>query len=162
MVELTHGGVWLKWSSLNRRDRNWALLSFATAGLAAVPIGVVASAWGYRMGFLLGSGGSEPNDIHAARLIGSDLYAYGMLAATVLAIVSALAWWRFSRNQDEMFNRIQNYAIAQAGAWTFAFAFVWWLLWLGGWLGPLSLTSLVFLGTVLLFIFWIYAVRRWA
>lgn len=153
MVELTHGGAWLKWGSLNRRDRNWALLSFSTSFLAVLPIGV-----GYRMS----SGGSESKDVGFDRLIASDLFSYAMLASAILAVISALAWWRFSRNQDEMFNRIQNYAIAQAGGWAFAFAFVWWILWLGGWLGPLSLTILVILGTVLLLGFWFYAVRRWA
>jgi magnesium-transporting ATPase (P-type) len=120
MVELTHGGTWLKWSTLDRRDRNWALF------------------------------------------LQSDLFAVALLIAAVLAVVSAVAWWQFSRNQDEMFNRIQNYAIGQGAAWTFAFAFLWWLLWLGRWVGPLPLSALVLIGTALLIGFWFHAVRRWA
>ena len=50
MVELTHGGTWLNWSTLNRRDRNWAILSFATSFLAALPIGLISGEWGYRFG----------------------------------------------------------------------------------------------------------------
>jgi len=160
MVEITHGGTWLKWSSLGRRDRNWALLSFATSLLAAIPIGVAAGTWGYTLGYRMGSGGQDPHATVAA-ILTSDWFAYAMLGSLLLTLISAIAWWRFSRNQDEMFNKIQNYAIAQAGGWTFALAFVWWLLWLGGWVGPLPLTALVIAGTALLIGFWLYGVRRW-
>src|SRR5918997_6894812 len=143
MVELTHGGTWLKWSSLTPVDRRWALVSFITSMAAALPVGIEAGVWGFRLGFKVGSGGAEPHPTSAAQLIGADAFAYAMLASAILAVVSAYAWWRFSRNQDEMFNRIQNYAIAQAGAWTMAFAALWWLLWLGGWPPALHLTALV-------------------
>ena len=161
MVELTYGGTWLRWSSLDRRDRNWALLSFVTAGLAAIPVGMLAGDWAYRLGFKMGSGGREPSTTGVSELFGSDLFALAMLAAAGLSVISALAWWRFSRNQDEMFNRIQNYALAQAGCWTFAFVFIWWLLRLGGWVGPLPPTVIVVVGTALLIGFWYYSVRRW-
>lgn len=162
MVELTHGGTWLKWSSLNRRDRNWALLSFVTSGLSALPVSLLAANWAYGLGHRAGSGGEDPPPTALAPFLQSDLFAVAMLIAAVLAVVSAFAWWQFSRNQDEMFNRIQNYAIGQAGGWTFAFAFLWWLLWLGRWVGPLSLTVIVLVGTALLLGFWFHAVRRWA
>ena len=161
MVELTHGGTWLNWSTLERRDRNWALLSFATSMLAALPVGLVGGEWGYRLGHRMGSGGRAAEIRSIVDIVGPQLFAGLMLASAILAIVSAFAWWRFSRNQDEMFNRIQNYALAQAGGWTFAFIFVWWLLSLGGWVGPLPLFALVLLGTVLLMVFWFHAVRRW-
>src|SRR5215207_1275668 len=161
MVELTHGGTWLKWSNLNRTDRNWAILSFVTASLAALPVGIVAGEWGYQLGHGMGSDGRQPAKTSGAELIASDLFAYAMLAALVLTAISAFAWWRFSRNQDEMFNRIQNYAIAQAGGWTFAFVFCWWLLSLGGWVGGLPITLIVVVGLALLLGFWFYAVRRW-
>lgn len=161
MVELTHGGTWLKWSSLNRRDRNWALLSFVTSGLSALPVSLLAGDWAYRFGFRVGSGG-EPPPTALEPFLQSELFAMGMLVAAILAAVSAFAWWQFSRNQDEMFNRIQNYALGQAGAWTLAFAVLWWLLWLGRWVAPLSLTIVVLVGTALLLGFWFHAVRRWA
>ena len=161
MVELTHGGTWLKWSTLDRTDRRWALLSFVTSGLAALPIGLLSGEWGYNLGFRMGSGGREPDIRGIAEVIGPELLAGLMLAAAILAVVSAFAWWRFSRNQDEMFNRIQNYAVAQAGGWTFAFLFIWWMLSLGGWVGTLPLVAVVLLGTGLLIGFWFYAVRRW-
>ena len=161
MVELTHGGTWLRWSTLDRTDRNWAILSYVTSSLAALPIGVLGAEWGYRLGHRMGSGGREADHLNFRELIGPELVAAGMLAAAILAVVSAFAWWRFSRNQDEMFNRIQNYALAQAGGWTFAFAFIWWLLSLGGWVGALPLVALIVLGIGLLIGFWFYAGRRW-
>lgn len=161
MVELTFGGAWLKWDSLTRQDRNWALLSLATSTLAAIPTAVICGDWAYKLGFRAGSGGRDAPDTGVSRLLASDLFAYATLTSVVLTIVSGLAWWRLSRNQDEMFNRIQNYAIGQAGAWTFSAAFVWWLLALGGWAGPLPLAGLVALGTALLLAFWFQAVRRW-
>ncbi len=161
MVELTHGGTWLKWSTLDRTDRNWAILSYVTSGLAALPIGIVGAEWGFRLGHHMGSGGREAEHLSIREMVGPELFAALMLASAILTVVSAFAWWRFSRNQDEMFNRIQNYALAQAGGWTFAFAFIWWLLSLGGWVGTLPLVALVLLGTGLLIGFWFYAVRRW-
>lgn len=161
MVELTHGGAWLKWSTLSRTDRNWALLSFAGASLAAIPLAIVAGHWGYIAGYRLGSGGREPDRVTTSALVASDLFSYAMLAAAVLAVLSAFAWWRFSRNQDEMFNRIQNYAIAQAAGWTFAIALLWWLLELGSWVTPLPPAVFVAIGTWLLIGFWFHAVRRW-
>jgi hypothetical protein len=162
VVELTHGGTWLKWSSLNRIDRNWALLSFVTSGLAAVPVAIAGSEWTYALGYRAGSGGREAPPSGLAEFMASDLFAAMILVAAGLAVVSAIAWWRFSRNQDEMFNTIQNYALAQAGGWTFAIVFMWWLLSVGGWVGTLPLTWIVVLGTALLFGFWFQAVRRWA
>lgn len=161
MVELTHGGTWMKWSGLSRADRNWALLSFIAAGLGAIPIGLIAGEWGYRAGYRLGSGGEAAPIPATSSLFASDAWSYVMLASTVLAAVSAFAWWRFSRNQDEMFNRIQNYAIGQAGGWTLVLAAGWWLLSVGGWLGPLPLAALVAFGLALLLLFWFRAVRRW-
>jgi hypothetical protein len=161
MVELTYGGTWLKWSSLDRVDRNWAIVSFATAALAAIPLSVRTAGWGFTIGFRAASG-RMPESSPFGELLASDLYAYAILASAALAIISAFTWWRFSRNQDEMFNTIQNYAIAQAGGWTVAFVFLWWLLSLGGWVGMLPLGAIVGLGTVLLLGFWFHAVRRWA
>lgn len=161
MVELTHGGTWLKWSSLTPRDRSWALLSFVTAGLAALPISIAWGDWVYGLGFRLGSGGLEPPTTGAAEMLTSSWFAYAMLGSLLLAVISAVAWWRFSRNQDEMFNRIQNYAIAQASSWTFAFVVLWWLLWLGGWVEPLSLTVITVIGMTLHIAFWFGAVRKW-
>jgi len=108
---------------------------------------VLASVWFARRGSLLGLL-LWPGALlyvlytYALYLVGAP-FGPLFLGYVLLAVVSAFAWWRFSRNQDEMFNRIQNYALAQAGGWTFAFIFIWWLLSLGGWVGPLPVVGLV-------------------
>ena len=161
MVELTHGGTWLNWKTLNRTNRNWAILSFAASGLAAIPMGAAAGLWGYSLGLRVGSGGRATHDPAVDVVMASDAFAYAMLASAILSVLSAIAWWRFSRNQDEMFNRIQNYAIAQAGGWTMALVLLWWMLWIGGWVPALPLTAVAILAFVLLTGAWFFAVRKW-
>lgn len=160
MVELTHGGTWLKWSSLTLTDRRWALISFVTSGLAAIPLGLAARDWSYEAGYRLGSGNAGTVS-RSDSMLAADLFAYALLGSALLALISAYTWWRFSRNQDEMFNRIQNYALGQAGGWTWAFAFGWWTLSLGGWVQPLPLGGLILLGLALMLFFWFRGVHRW-
>ena len=162
MVELTYGGTWLKWSSLDRRDRKLALVSFITAGVGAAPIGVLCGQFGWRLGFQLGSGGRTPVESPIDRFVAGPGFDYLILASVGLLIVSSVAWWRFSLHQDEMFNRIQNHAVGSAGGWTLGIGIIWWLLSLGEWLPPLPLPGLLLIGYVLLLGFWFSAVRRWA
>ena len=162
MVELTYGGAWLKWDTLNRRDRNLALLSFVTSFLAAVPLYILSGEFGAKLGYRAGSGGEEMPEGYLAAFLASDLFEYVALGSAICAVIAAFAWWRFSRNQDEMFNRIQNYAIGQAGGWTLAIVTLWWLLSLGNWIAPLPLGAIFGIGICLVLGFWFYAVRRWA
>ncbi len=162
MVELTYGGAWFKWDSLDRRGRKLAAISIGTSVLAALPMGIVVYDWAFGVGFRAGSGGGEPPVTGVSAFIATGGLRWLVAASLILTVVSALAWWRFSINQDEMFNRIQNYAIGQATAWTFAVVFVSWLLELGGWAAPLPLAALVAVGLFLLLGFWLHAVRRWA
>ena len=83
-------------------------------------------------------------------------------AAILCALISGIAWWRFSLRQDEMLNRVQNYALGHAGSWSLAAATLWWLMELGGWLGEFPLGLFVLLGYGLILFFWFRAVRRWA
>jgi hypothetical protein len=162
MVELTFGGTWLKWSSLARKDRRLALVSFVTAGLGAVPLGLLSGRYGWQVGFRLGSGGLTASDSPLDWFIDSPVFDHLLLASAFLFIVSAVAWWRFSLHQDEMFNRIQNFALGSAGSSTLAIGAAWWLLSQGGWIAPLPLGGLLLIGYGLLIGFWFYAVRRWA
>lgn len=162
MVEITHKGVWIKWSSLDARDRGWFVLSMVTTLPFGMVVGVHVGEWAYRLGHRHGSGGREADGAHFANLVGSDLYRYGVLAAFVAAALCAFAWWRFSLHQDELFNRIQNYAIGRAAAWSLAGATGWWLLTLGGWAGPFPLGAFIIASYGLLTGFWFYAVHRWA
>lgn len=155
MVEITHKGVWIKWSSLDSRDRGWFVLSMVTTLPLGIVLGVHIGEWGYQLAH-------DADSAHFADLVGSDLYRYTVLVAVASAAVCAFAWWRFSLHQDELFNRIQNYAIGRAAAWSLGGATGWWLLALGGWAGPFPLGPFVISSFALLLGFWFYAVRRWA
>ena len=158
MVEITHGGSWFKWSSMDRRDRFW----FVISTVASIPAGLIAGGalgrWSFRLGIELGKGehGRDP----IAPLLETELFRYGVLASFLLLAFSLFAWWRFSLRQDELFNRIQNQALGQAGAWTLGIASVWWILGLGGWVPALPLGAFVGGGYLLILVFWFRAVRQ--
>ncbi len=158
MVEITHGGTWFKWSSMDQRDRIW----FAVSTVASIPAGLIAGAAlgreGYRFGHKIGTGEHNPDPL--GPLWQTELVRYGVLAAFLLLALSLFAWWRFSLRQDELFNRVQNQALGQAGAWTLLIASCWWILGLGGWVPDLPLGVFVLGGFLLLLIFWFRAVRR--
>lgn len=163
MYEMTHKGAWFKWSALDRKDKKLVAISLA----AQVPVGAIAGLaggrYGYRFGYWLGSGGETvPADTALDRLVTSPGFALFVLAGFACALVSAFAWWRFSLRQDELFNRIQNYAIGRGCGWAIAVATGWWYLSLGGWTGTLPLGWLLLLACALVYVFWFRAVRRWA
>ncbi len=158
MVEITHGGTWFKWSSMDGRDRLWFVLSTVTVMPAAFITGAGAGRWSYRLGYRHASGRDGPDRF--GPLIESDGFRYAAIAAFLLLLVSLFAWWRFSVRQDELFNRIQNYALGHAGAWTLVIAAAWWVLSLGGWVGTLPLGIVVTGGLALTLAFWFYAVRK--
>ena len=158
MVEITHGGTWVKWSSMDGRDRFWFVLSTVTSIPAGVVAGIALSRWSYHLGYRLGAGEHGPDLL--GPLVDSDLFRYGALGAFLLLLVSLFAWWRFSLRQDELFNRIQNQALGHAGAWTLTLAACWWTLWLGGWVPDLPLGVVVLGGCTLLLLFWFRAVRQ--
>jgi hypothetical protein len=159
MVEITHGGAWFKWSSMNRRDRFWFVLSTAAMMPASVMSGIAVGRFTYRIGYWLGSGKHGPDGLRP--LVESDGHSYAAIAACLLLLVGFFGWWRFSVAQDEMFNRLQNYALGRAGAWMLAIAAAWWMLSLGGWIEELPLVAIVNGGLFLTLGFWIHAVRKW-
>jgi hypothetical protein len=162
MVEITHKGTWVKWSSLDARDKGWFVLSMAAALPFGLILAVPAGEWAYQLGHHLRSDGAPPDMRHFAAIVGSDVFRYAVIAGLICGTVSAAAWWRFSIRQDEMFNRIQNYALGQTGAWSLAGATAWWVLSLGGWTGPFLPGPFLAASLVLLCAFWFYAVARWA
>lgn len=162
MVELSYGGAWFKWSSLGPRDKKLALISTVSSCLAVLPIALMVGDWAFGIGFRAGSGGQQPPVTSLGAFIDAGGLRWIVVVSFLLAVVSGITWWQFSKNQDEMFNRIQNFAIGQAAAWTFAATFVCWLLELGGWVEPIPLAAIVAMGFVLILGFWFYAVRRWA
>jgi hypothetical protein len=162
MYEITHRGAWFNWKALDHHDKMLAGLSLAATIPPSLITGLVGAHFGYRLGFEAGSGGAQSASSGLEPLFASDWWPAAVLLATLCAIVSGIAWWRFSVRQDEMFNRIQNHAIGAASAWTMGLVTLWWLLSLGRWTGTPSLTVLVLLHIVLLCGFWFHAVRKWA
>ena len=163
MYEITQKGAWFKWSALDRTDKRLVALSMIAAGISGMVVGMSVSETAYQLGYLLGSGGT-PADDHGplSRLVGLEAYRWATVAGLLAAIVSGIAWWRFSRRQDELFNRVQNYAIGHGAAWSLAAALGWWMLSLGGWTGAFPLGWFILLAFALVCLFWFVAIRRWA
>ena len=156
MYEFTHKGLWFRWSALDRPSRRWSGISLAAAALAAISIGLAADQAGYRVGYLLGGGRTASK---AAPLLPSWAMLGWIIACVV---VSALAWWRFSRRQDEMFNRVQNWSLGMAGAWTAVVLAFWSLLDLYDAASPIHPLGVIGIFYTLAITFWLVAVRRWA
>jgi hypothetical protein len=166
MYEFTHKGAWFRWDSLDARDKRLAGLSLAAALPAGFAIGLMSGSYAYRIGYWLASGGRAAPPAHFEEMLAeiapmSAILPVVMLVALGFALVSAFAWWRFSRRQDEMFNRIQNHALGCGSAWTIAAATTWWFIEQAGLLPPLPLGAWLALAYLLVCLFWFRAVRRW-
>lgn len=161
MVEITHRGTGFKWSSLDWRDKRLAVVAIAASAPGAVLAGIVLSDFAYEATYALTVARSPSADT-LRPLIESAAFKHAALVAFVLAIISALAWWRFSLRQDELFNGIQNYALGRAGGWSMGIATGWWLLQLAGLAGPFSIGAFVLTIFLLTLGFWFHGVRRWA
>jgi hypothetical protein len=158
MYEFTMGGWWFRWSALDMASRRLAAASMAFALVATFPVSLSLGRLAYTIGQCVGSGDWSLCAAATTRELSPLLAVLG----TVSAIVSGILWWRFSKRQDEMFNRVQNWALGTAGAWTGGAIMIWSILALGGLLPEAPLWSGALLYVLLLFVFWWVAVRRWA
>lgn len=153
MYEFTMGGSWFRWSLLDRTSKRLAAGSLA-ASIAAVAPAVLPRFFDF--GYRAGGGGrapmpevaTGPTSFEACWLIG-------------FGIVSALLWWRFSQRQDELFNRVQNWALGMGGAWSATLLSVWAVLDLGRIVPPISPMAVIATFYVSIIVFWFAAVRRW-
>ncbi len=156
MYEFSHGGLWFQWDALDKAGKRLVVGSSIAAIVAVVPIAPVLGSYAYRLGYQLGSGGIE---------LAGDVSAFGrfeLIWLVTFGLISASLWVRFSRTQDELFNRIQNWAFTVGSAATNAFVIGWALLSLTNVLPSIpSLLPLVIFPTALI-IFWLVAIRRWA
>jgi hypothetical protein len=162
MYEITHRGAWFNWKALDRRDKMLASLSLLAMVPPAVLTGFVGGDMAYRFGYEVGSAGMRTADTGLETLFASSWWPAAVLVSTLLAAISAFAWWRFSVRQDEMFNRIQNLALGAASAWTMALFVLWWLLSLGDWVSAPVPVLTVLLYLLLVCGFWFRAVHKWA
>lgn len=164
MYEFTWGGAWLKWSLLDRSSKRLAAGSFVAAAGAAIPIALYAGELGYALGFRLGAALAGRAELRPDLADGASLVAEPWMAWVTLAcgLLSAWLWWRFSLRQDELFNRVQNWALGMASGWTMAGVLVWLALAGAGVVPPPPVAAIVAVYVALLFGFWFAAVRRWA
>lgn len=156
MYEITNKGLWVRWSQLDTPSK-WLFAASNVAAVAAiVPFIPVFTSHSYRLGYFLGSGGKVPRGSISEV---SATSAWWMVAMSVLA---AILWWRMSVWQDELFNRVQNWSLGMAGAWSTALFGIWAVLATGRVLPPVAPGAIV-LGFFVIFSgFWFHAVRRWA
>lgn len=145
MLEFTLGGAWFRWSRLDTASRRLAIASMCLAAIAGHLIGMAAKPVNARFGFDV-----TPHTTVLA------------VAGIAMAVLSAWLWYRFSLRQDEMFNRVQNWAIGMSGAWTCVVLTVWSVLASVSLAMPMpsAAPAMLFAGTLL--IFWFVAVRKWA
>lgn len=158
MVDITHGGWWFRFSSMDRNEKWWAGASLGTGILGAFPVGIMLGSAAYEFGRNLASGRAA---ISTSNPFG-PFAPFAVIACILLWVISVFCWWRFSVRQDEMFNRMQNWALGMAGGWLVALLLAWSLLALADTVEPPSALALFVLCLGLPSIFWFVAVRRWA
>lgn len=123
---------------------------------SAAPISLTAAKLAFQIGLCAGSNDFAPcGDLRFA------MHPAAAFVVVAAGLASGLVWAAFSKRQDEMFNRIQNWALGVAGAWTCAATLVWSMLSWGGILPMLQLWAAALLFVHLLLIFWFVAVWRW-
>lgn len=154
MYEFTHGGLWFDWSKLDGPSKRLARWSLVCSFVGAAPIGAVAGAFGYHAGYALASG--QPMAFQPS------LPAWTAVWMVVFTVLAGVLWWRMSLRQDEMFNRIQNWAIGAGCGWSAAVLTGWAFLAMAGvlpWASPFAAIGVFWCAVVLA---WTIAYRRWA
>ncbi len=149
MYEFKMGGLWFRWGALDRRGKWLAGLSIVASGLAGALLGVPLG---------LEIAGGQSASLHWL----SSFTPFMAWGAVGLGVTSAVLWWRFSREQDEMFNRVQNWALGYASSWTMMVVTIWTILAFAGAAPPVSMGTILPLYLVALTVCWFVAVRRWA
>lgn len=85
----------------------------------------------------------------------------GLAGFVLLAVVAGLLWWRFSRLQDEMFHRIQNYSYGWGAAVTIAVLVVWGVANGATLAPPIDPFAPLILFALVKGFFWTVATRKW-
>ena len=160
MYEFTHKGLWFNWSALDTKDKTLAGISLVTAGIGGALLGIGSADFGYGLGYRLGSGGKAPPESGIAETFG-PAFPWLFVASAVALAIGLVFWWLFSRRQDEMFNRVQNYAVGLSSTITIALGMMWAVAALGGAVPAPSFGILTAIDLVLLTILWFHAVKKW-
>ena len=152
------------WASLEPAERKLAKVAALTAVpaflLLCVPIAREGFAFGQWLRF--GPGGVADAQGQFSQALETSPW-FGAFVAFVIAssIASAIAWWRFSQMQDEMFHRIQNHTLGRTAGVGLALTLFFWALSLPGWVPVFPLHEIVMLELILLALFSADAWRRW-
>ena len=85
----------------------------------------------------------------------------GLAGFVLLALLSGFLWWRFSRLQDEMFHRIQNYSYGWGAAVTVAVLIVWGIANGATLAPPIDPFAPLLVFAIAKSFFWTRAVRAW-
>ncbi len=161
MITMNRFGV--RWSVLVAHSR-WLFIGSMVAVLIAIaPLPFQDAFYSrtifYDLGYDLDSGGEWPKKIVAAPVA---LEAWATLWFIGFSTVSALLWWRLSVRQDELFNRVQNWALAMGGVWSATLLTVWSVLDLANIVPPATPLFIINAFVLSICVFWFVAVRRWA
>lgn len=153
----------LVWSALEPEERKLAKIalwaSFPPLGLLAVPIARDGFAFGQWL--RLGPGRSNGQAEFMSALAASPWFGALVVLAIASAFVSAIAWWRLSRTQDELFHRIQNHTIGRTAGVGLVLILFFWALSLPGWVTEFPLEKVVVAEILLFAAFSADAYRRW-
>jgi hypothetical protein len=160
MYEFTHKGLWFNWSALDRKDKQLAGISLAASSIGGALLGIGSTDGAYSLGYRLGSGGKAPPPTGIADTFGAA-FPWVFVASAVALSIGLVFWWLFSRRQDEMFNRVQNYAVGLSSTLTIALGMMWAIAAFGGAFPGPSFMILALVDLVLLTVFWMQAVRKW-
>lgn len=155
MVELTMGGAWFRWSSLDAPSKWLFGTSFAAICLAGAPVFRSSGDIGYRANSAEGSEGLLASDL-------SGLPGWAAWWFIGCCLVSAVLWRRFSLRQDELFNRVQNWSFAVSSVAFVALLGVWSMLDAADVMPAITPVYAAAAFGVMLTLSWFAAVRRWA
>ena len=161
MYEFTHGGTWFNWKALDRSSRWLAIGSIASALIAVGPLLKWTSDLGYRIGLSFGMRAAGTTATMPATAVDSTSpwVAFWVVG---FGLLSAILWWRLSVRQDELFHRIQNYALGMGGAWTAVALTIWGLFDMVGLAASIQPPMPLMLFTMLTTVFGCVAARQWA
>ncbi len=94
MVEITHGGLWVRWSSLTRADKRDLLFGLAYMFVAGAIAGFLAALFEDR-----------------PALAEDDLTRALAMLPTLPFVAALLHWFRFCGRQDELFKVMDGIAL---------------------------------------------------
>jgi len=153
----------MRWSALDPEERRLAKIAFwaSLPPIALLLVPIARDGFGFGQWLKLGPGRSDGQAQFMAALHSSPWFGAFVAIAIASAVVSGIAWWRFSRRQDELFHRIQNHTLGRTAGIGLALILLFWALSLPGWIDAFPLEQVVIAEILLFALFSADACRRW-